>query len=136
MRVRGLRRDWRGAFAGKAVGSVVMSKDASVVDRCAWRLGLLDRESDLRVNRPVLATVVAYHLLALLACVPWLFSWSGLAWAVAGLYLFGTLGVNVGFHRLLTHRSFACPRWLEYALSVLGSCCYQGTPLNWVAIHR
>src|SRR5262249_27505346 len=53
-----------------------------------------------------------------------------------GLYLFGTLGVNVGFHRLLTHRSFACPLWLEHALSVLGSCCYQGTPLNWVAIHR
>jgi stearoyl-CoA desaturase (delta-9 desaturase) len=71
-----------------------------------------------------------------LACVPWLFSWSGLAWAVGGLYLFGTLGINIGYHRLLTHRAFACPRWLEHALSVLGACCWQGSPMSWVAIHR
>jgi stearoyl-CoA desaturase (delta-9 desaturase) len=55
---------------------------------------------------------------------------------VAGLYLFGTLGINVGYHRLLTHRSFACPRWLERCLTVLGACCWQGTPMNWVAVHR
>src|SRR6266436_4605657 len=85
-----------------------------VLDRCLWRLGLL----------------------ALLACVPWLFSWSGLAWAIGGLYIFGTLGINIGYHRLLTHRGFACPRWLEHALTVLGACCWQGTPMSWVAIHR
>jgi stearoyl-CoA desaturase (delta-9 desaturase) len=108
----------------------------SVVDRCLWRLGLLDPAGPLRVNRPILAGIVGFHLLALLACVPWLFSWSGLAWAVAGLYLFGTLGINIGYHRLLTHRGFACPRWLEHGLSVLGACCWQGSPMNWVAIHR
>lgn len=113
-----------------------MNPNAGVLDRWAWRLGFLDRDTPLRIQPPILATVVSYHLLALLACIPWLFSWSGLIWAVAGLYLFGTLGINVGFHRLLTHRSFACPRWLEHGLSVLGSCCYQGTPLSWVAVHR
>jgi stearoyl-CoA desaturase (delta-9 desaturase) len=107
-----------------------------VLDRCLWRLGLLDPGSPLRVNRPVFTGIVGFHLLALLACVPWLFSWSGLAWAVAGLYIFGTLGINIGYHRLLTHRGFACPRWLEHGLSVLGVCCWQGTPMNWVAIHR
>jgi stearoyl-CoA desaturase (delta-9 desaturase) len=75
-------------------------------------------------------------VLALLACLPWLFSWSGLALAVAGLYLIGGLGISVGYHRLLTHRSFACPPWLEHGLSVLGVCCWQGSPLNWVAMHR
>jgi stearoyl-CoA desaturase (delta-9 desaturase) len=90
----------------------------------------------LRVHPRILRGIVGFHLLALLACLPWLFSWSGLAWAVLGLYLFGTLGINIGYHRLLTHRGFACPRWLEHGLSVLGTCCWQGTPLNWVAVHR
>jgi stearoyl-CoA desaturase (delta-9 desaturase) len=106
------------------------------LDRWSWRFGLLDPASPRRVNRRIFTGIVGFHLLALLACVPWLFSWSGLAWAVGGLYLFGTLGINIGYHRLLTHRGFACPRWLEHGLSVLGACCWQGTPMNWVAIHR
>jgi stearoyl-CoA desaturase (delta-9 desaturase) len=113
-----------------------MPTNSSWVDRWLWRRGLLDPASPVRVNPRILRVIVGFHLLALLACVPWLFSWSGLAWAIGGLYLFGTLGINIGYHRLLTHRGFACPRWLEHWLSVLGACCWQGTPMNWVAIHR
>jgi stearoyl-CoA desaturase (delta-9 desaturase) len=108
----------------------------SLIDRCLWRWGLLDPKSPRRVHRGILAGIVGFHLLALLACIPWLFSWSGLALAVAGLYVVGGLGISVGYHRLLTHRSFACPRWLEHGLSVLGVCCWQGSPMNWVAMHR
>src|ERR1700761_2939743 len=53
---------------------------------------------------PYAISLTVYHLAALLAFVPWLFSWSGVALAVAGLYVFGTLGINLCFHRLLTHR--------------------------------
>lgn len=113
-----------------------MVGNASVVDRWFWRLGILRPESPLRANIPIVLGVIGFHVLALLACIPWLFSWSGLAWAVAGLYLFGTLGINVGFHRLLTHRGFACPRWLEKTLTILGVCCWQNSPINWVAVHR
>jgi stearoyl-CoA desaturase (delta-9 desaturase) len=108
----------------------------SFVDHWLWRFGILDRTGPLRVNLPLVQIVVGMHLLALLACVPWLFSWSGLAWALGGLYLFGTLGINIGFHRLLTHRGFACPRWLERTLAIIGTCCYQGSPMSWVAVHR
>ncbi|MBV9124283.1 MAG: fatty acid desaturase [Planctomycetes bacterium] len=114
----------------------MMRGQTSWVDRCLWRLGLLDPASPQRVNLPVLLPILVLHLLALLACVPWFFSWSGLAWAVGGLYLFGTLGINIGYHRLLTHRGFACPRWLEHGLSLLGACCWQGSPMSWVAVHR
>ena len=107
-----------------------------IVDRWLWRLGILNPASPVRVNLRILTGIVGFHLLALLACLPWLFSWSGLAWAVAGLYLFGTLGINIGYHRLLTHRGFGCPRWLEHSLTVLGACCWQSSPMNWVAIHR
>ena len=80
--------------------------------------------------------IAVLHLLALLAFVPWLFSWTGVLLVPIGMYTFGTLGINIGLHRLLTHRSLACPRWLERVLSVLGVCCWQGTPISWVAVHR
>jgi stearoyl-CoA desaturase (delta-9 desaturase) len=89
-----------------------------------------------RLIWPYAFAFTVYHLLALLAFVPWLFSWTGVVLAVSGLYLFGTLGINLCFHRLLTHRGFACPRWLEYLLSLIGVCCLQDTPARWVAVHR
>ena len=55
---------------------------------------------------------------------------------VLGLYVFGLLGINLCFHRLLTHRGFVCPKWLEHSLAILGLCCVQDTPARWVAIHR
>jgi fatty-acid desaturase len=108
----------------------------SFLDRSFQWAGFLDRESPLRVHPRIFRGVVGYHLLALLACIPWLFSWTGLALAIGGIYVFGTLGINIGFHRLLTHRGFACPRWLERFFTYLGVCCWQGTPMNWVAVHR
>ena len=62
-------------------------------------------------------------------------------WAAVGLCLLlhavvGGMGMCVGFHRLLTHRSFKCPRWLEYLLALLGTLCLQGGPIEWVAQHR
>lgn len=80
--------------------------------------------------------VVGVHLLALLAFMPWLFSWTGVALAVMGLYVYGTLGINLCYHRLLTHQGFVVPRWLEHTFATLGVCCLQDTPARWVAIHR
>ena len=59
------------------------------------------------------STVILYHLLALLALSPWFFSWTGVVLAIAGLYVFGTLGINLCFHRLLAHRGLVVPTWLE-----------------------
>jgi len=81
-------------------------------------------------------SIVLLHATALLAFVPWFFSWTGVALAVAGLYVFGTLGVNLCFHRLLTHRSFECSKRTEKFLALLGVCCLQEGPGRWVAIHR
>jgi fatty-acid desaturase len=108
----------------------------SWVDRWLRQADVLDAQNTPRIKRRILTGIIIFHLLALLACVPWLFSWSGLAWTVGGLYLFGTLGINIGYHRLLTHRGFSCPRWLEHAFTVLGACCWQGSPMSWVAAHR
>lgn len=77
-----------------------------------------------------------YHTVVLLAFIPWFFSWSGLISAIVGVYVFGTLGINLCYHRLLTHRSFACPVWLEHFLALLGVCSLQDTPARWVGVHR
>ncbi len=56
--------------------------------------------------------------------------------AVLGCYIFGTLGMNIGYHRLLTHRSFSSPQWMERSLAILGTCCMEESPTVWVALHR
>jgi stearoyl-CoA desaturase (delta-9 desaturase) len=80
--------------------------------------------------------IVGIHLLSLLVFVPWLFSWTGVLLFIAGHYVFGMLGMTVCYHRLLTHRGFSCPKWLEHFLAILGVCCLQDSPARWVAVHR
>jgi fatty-acid desaturase len=97
--------------------------------------------ADRAVEKPRLkadnvAGFLAVHLIAALAFVPWFFSWTGVAVFAAGIYVFGVLGINLGFHRLLTHRSFSCPLWLEHLLGLLGTCSLQFSPAHWVAVHR
>lgn len=79
---------------------------------------------------PFAATIVAVVLL-------WnrLVSVTDLA-IMAAMYLLTALGITVGFHRLLTHRSFQTPKWLEYVFAVLGSMAVQGPVSSWVADHR
>ena len=49
---------------------------------------------------------------------------------------FGGLGICVGYHRLLTHRSFKCSKAVEYTLALLGTLTLEGGPIDWVAHHR
>lgn len=83
-----------------------------------------------------LVPILAMHLLALLVFAPWLFSWTGLVAFVLGVNVFGQLGVPIGYHRLLTHRSFRVPKWLERSLVTMALCCGQNTPARWVTWHR
>ena len=74
------------------------------------------------------------HGLALLA--PWFFSWSALGMTIFLHWLFGSIGICLGYHRLLTHRSFQVPRLLEYVITFLGALALQGGPIFWVSGHR
>jgi stearoyl-CoA desaturase (delta-9 desaturase) len=89
-----------------------------------------------RIIWPYVAAVVGFHLLLPLAFVPWLFSWTGLILIPVGNYFFCSLGIGAGFHRLLTHRGYSCPKWLEHTLAILGVCSLQDSPARWVLVHR
>lgn len=73
-----------------------------------------------------------------LAAIPvfFTFSWQNLAVMLIGNWIVGSLGVGLGWHRLLTHRSFAAPKWLEYLLTIFGTMSMQNSPDRWVATHR
>jgi stearoyl-CoA desaturase (delta-9 desaturase) len=53
-----------------------------------------------------------------------------------GLYVVTGLGITVGFHRHLTHRSFKTYHWLRGLLAILGSAAIEGPVISWVADHR
>jgi fatty-acid desaturase len=89
-----------------------------------------------RILWPYLLAVVGFHLLLPLAFIPWLFIWTGLIAIPVGNYLFCSLGIGAGYHRLLTHRSFQCSKRLEHTLAILGVCSLQDSPARWVMIHR
>ncbi|MBV9416264.1 MAG: fatty acid desaturase [Solirubrobacterales bacterium] len=64
-----------------------------------------------------------------------LLTWQGLL--ILALFYVGVgTGVTVGFHRLLTHRSFKCHRFTKAAFAALGSAAAEGPVIDWVATHR
>jgi len=75
-----------------------------------------------------------FHLGAILAL--FFFTWKGLFAAIVLTWVAGSLGIGIGYHRLLTHRGFKAPKWLEYFLTVCGMLALQGGAINWVVTHR
>ncbi len=58
------------------------------------------------------------------------------AGVLVGTYALTGFGITVGYHRLFTHRSFECPRWVRAAFAIAGSMALQGPVIRWVADHR
>ena len=79
--------------------------------------------------------ITLIHLFAFAALLPYLFSWTGVFLCVVGVHFYGQ-AINVCYHRLLTHRSFRVPLWLEHFMVVVALCCLQDAPGRWVATHR
>ena len=90
-----------------------------------------------RLAWPPLLWIGALHVGALLAFNPAYFSWQALAVCVFLHWVSGGIGICMTYHRLLTHRSFAVrPKWLEYALTIIGCTASEGGAIHWVADHR
>jgi len=87
-----------------------------------------------RINWKNVVIISSFHLLAVPALFT--FSWPNLAALLIGNWIVGSLGVGLGWHRLLTHRGFKAPRWLEYTLSILATMSIQDSPDKWIATHR
>jgi len=51
------------------------------------------------------------------------------------LYMITGLGITVGYHRLLTHRSFKCPNWVKMAFLIAGGMALENSALRWCGDH-
>ena len=100
------------------------------------RLKLPEGVRPFWLNWPNILVISAYHVAAVAAFLPFCFSWTGLLIAVLGTHVCGLFGINLCYHRLLTHRGLTCPKWLEHAMVIVAMSCLQETPARWVAVHR
>src|SRR6476660_2349322 len=116
--------------------TAVLDTDAAPLPLAGSRISLPAGVRPFKLNWPYVIVIGAYHALAVLAFMPGYFSWSGLIVAILGTHLCGLFGINLCYHRLLTHRGLKCPKWLEHAMVVIAMSCLQETPARWVAIHR
>ena len=78
--------------------------------------------------------MVIFHVLAIVAL--FMFTWKGLIAAVVLYVLAINVGIGMTYHRLLTHRGYKVPRWLEYVLATCATLALEGGPIFWVATHR
>jgi stearoyl-CoA desaturase (delta-9 desaturase) len=64
------------------------------------------------------------------------FTWPALYAALVLYWVSLSFGIGMGYHRLLTHRSYEVPKVVEYFLAVCGTLALEGGPISWVATHR
>jgi stearoyl-CoA desaturase (delta-9 desaturase) len=86
------------------------------------------------VNWVSLTALAVFHAGAVAAL--FFFSWPAFFTALGLYWVSLSLGIGMGYHRLLTHRSYQTPKWVEYSLAVCGTLALQGGPIVWVATHR
>ncbi len=86
------------------------------------------------IHRTNLFWILTVHLLAL-AAIPF-FTWPRFWVVVLGVFFVAPLGINMGYHRLISHQAFKSPRWLTYSLATLGAALGGGAPIAWAASHR
>jgi len=64
------------------------------------------------------------------------FSWKAFWLAMFLYWVGGSPGIGMGYHRLLTHRGYKTPKWVEYFLTTCAVLAMEGGPIFWVATHR
>ena len=100
------------------------------------QLEALERKAAAKneINWITASFMLAFHIGAVVAL--FFFTWPAL---FVGLFLWwvaGSLGIGMGYHRLLTHRGYKTPKWVEYFLTVCATLSLEGGPIFWVATHR
>lgn len=90
---------------------------------------------DLKViNWPMTLFMLLFHVGAVAALFN--FSWPALGVAVFLWWFTGSLGIGIGYHRLLAHKGFKTPKIVERFLTLCGALALEGGPIAWVANHR
>ncbi len=86
-------------------------------------------------------TIILFSLITLGALIglpayAYFYDYTWVDWAMFGLlYAMTGLGITVGYHRLIAHRSFDCPNWVKGCLLVAGGWALENSALKWASAH-
>ena len=86
------------------------------------------------INWLTMTVLIVFHLGALAAL--FFFTWQRLTVMLALYVVAINVGIGMCYHRLLTHRGYQTPKWLEYVMAVCATLSLEGGPIFWVATHR
>ncbi len=87
-----------------------------------------------RINWITTIAMGLFHVGAIAAL--FFFSWTNLAVFFVMYFFAINVGIGVAYHRLLTHRGYRTPKWVEYFVTACGCLALEGGPIFWVATHR
>ena len=88
----------------------------------------------LNINWGTGTFLVVAHAAAVAALFFW--NWPAVISAVILYWVAGSLGIGMGFHRLITHRGYRVSTLVEYLLVTCGMLAIEGGPIQWVTTHR
>jgi fatty-acid desaturase len=99
-------------------------------------MGFLQR--DKTFTQPIIWFTTIFLVLLHIGAVAALFffTWKALLTCMFLWWVSGSLGIGMCYHRLLTHRGYRTPKWMEYFLTICGTLALEGGPIPWVATHR
>ncbi|RMH33562.1 MAG: acyl-CoA desaturase [Nitrospirae bacterium] len=91
-----------------------------------------------KIDYPTLGlfTLITASTAIALPTFAYFYDYAWIDWAMfVGLYIFTGLGITVGYHRLIAHRSFNCPDWVKRIFLIAGGMALQNSALKWAAAH-
>ncbi|WP_269614293.1 acyl-CoA desaturase [Prochlorococcus marinus] len=80
--------------------------------------------------------MLTIHVLTIFTLQAQFWSWLAFSGFIFLYWVTACLGVTTGYHRLLSHRSFQVPKWLERFFATCGALSCQHGPIDWVGLHR
>jgi stearoyl-CoA desaturase (delta-9 desaturase) len=78
--------------------------------------------------------MVLFHIGAVVAL--FMPSWKALICSAVLWVYASNIGIGMCYHRLLTHRGYKVPKWVEYFMTIGATLALEGGPIFWVATHR
>ena len=135
LKARETRRRARNIRAVALARTVAARRQAAaMMAKIPGAVPMMGRGSSEGLSKVTVVFMVLFHILALASV--FFFTWWGLLAMVVWYGLAINVGIGMGYHRLLTHRGYKVPRWLEYVIATLATTALEGGPMFWVATHR
>lgn len=87
-------------------------------------------------NKPTI--LLLFQIIAHLAIIPMFIYGVWWQWLIVLFVYFlnGCLGMTMTYHRLLSHKTWDPPKWVEHLFTLFATIGLTGSAISWVAIHR